>query len=396
MEGSVSHLYAGYLDQIGGIPSVAREMVEWVNSQVGYSAGLVVSDPIDSFSGKVRYRLSNRVNRAMSRGTGAETYRYFNRFNLDKKTASELISSQIVHLHQHELLSSLRPKFGGQIVMQFHSAFGLTGGCVLNGDCSFLLSGCNECPVARSMFAKLPSRKLRRITDQYLCANTHYVFNSHWTKLVAEKSGIFGIDMDLPIIYPATDPAIFNPGKLAEHGVKRIGFLAFSIHSSNKGFQDYIAILKGLASKQPVEGVVVGDHNGIRPVVDGVEIEYLGAVLQPSDVASALRTMDLLIIPSGSESFGRVSIEAQYCGVPVVAHRVGGLPETVIEGKSGHLIDRGDIASAIGAADYILSNRVKYCNPVDSVHRNFLDQFSLDSCGRSLLELYDSILSNKR
>jgi len=48
---------------------------------------------------------------------------------------------------------------------------------------------------------------------------------------------------------------------------------------------------------------------------------------------------DLVAVPSHNESFGLVALEAQACGTPVVATRVGGLPTTVRDGVSGLLVD---------------------------------------------------------
>lgn len=64
------------------------------------------------------------------------------------------------------------------------------------------------------------------------------------------------------------------------------------------------------------------------------------------------RAADLVAVPSYSESFGLVAVEAQACGTPVVAAAVGGLPVAVHDGVSGTLVDTHDPrdwATAIGA-----------------------------------------------
>lgn len=56
-----------------------------------------------------------------------------------------------------------------------------------------------------------------------------------------------------------------------------------------------------------------------------------------------LSIADALLLPSQSESFGLVALEAMACNVPVIATRVGGIPEVVVDGETGFLYEVGDV-----------------------------------------------------
>jgi glycosyltransferase involved in cell wall biosynthesis len=70
-----------------------------------------------------------------------------------------------------------------------------------------------------------------------------------------------------------------------------------------------------------------------------------------ADVRPAVADLDVLVLPSLQEPFGRSIIEAMALGVPVVASRVGGIPEILTDGRDGLLVPPGDVealAAAIG------------------------------------------------
>jgi N-acetyl-alpha-D-glucosaminyl L-malate synthase BshA len=80
------------------------------------------------------------------------------------------------------------------------------------------------------------------------------------------------------------------------------------------------------------------------------------AVGDQGDVRRFLSAADLFLLPSATESFGLAALEAMACEVPVIASRVGGLPEVVEDGVSGYLCDADDLDGMAAHAVALLSD----------------------------------------
>ena len=111
--------------------------------------------------------------------------------------------------------------------------------------------------------------------------------------------------------------------------------------------------------------VVVGDGPLLNSLKEKVEAKKINNVIftgARSDVDSIIRNSDILILPSYSESFGLVLIEALACGKPVIGSNVGGIKE-IITPDVGLLIDPNDSKDLANAIDSILSD--------DNLRENF-------------------------
>ena len=93
--------------------------------------------------------------------------------------------------------------------------------------------------------------------------------------------------------------------------------------------------------------VMVGDGPELSAV--RYRAEQLGVIGETifvgkqANIADYLGVADIFLLPSELESFGLAALEAQACEVPVIATRIGGIPEVINEGESGFLSDVGDV-----------------------------------------------------
>jgi len=81
------------------------------------------------------------------------------------------------------------------------------------------------------------------------------------------------------------------------------------------------------------------------------------APMPPDELADYYRAADVTVVPSYNESFGLVALEAQACGSPVVAARVGGLVTAVADGRSGLLVDGHRAPDYADAITKVLGDR---------------------------------------
>jgi len=107
-------------------------------------------------------------------------------------------------------------------------------------------------------------------------------------------------------------------------------------------------------------------------------------------LAEYYRAADLVIVPSRSESFGLVAVEAQACGTPVVAANIGGLSYVVSSSESGLLVDH-HVPEAFCTAMKAILRHPEFARQLSQGAVAFAQRFSWDKAATHLIELYQGI-----
>lgn len=121
--------------------------------------------------------------------------------------------------------------------------------------------------------------------------------------------------------------------------------------------------------------------------------DYIRFLGYRNDVPELLCVMDMVVMPSIQESFPRVPLEAMAMKVPVIATIVGGLPESIEDGKTGILVSPMDVDSLSTAIKYLIENPEARKEMGEAGRKRVEERFSIENNVRKTEELYSDILS---
>ena len=276
----------------------------------------------------------------------------------------QLADIDVVHLHTvadwfdvPTWLESLPRHIG--VVISLHDMWHVSGGCFLYRGCDRYANqrhACDSCPILRwpadrFMAKAAHSRKLRA----YRNCGARMVANSHWLAEIAGRSRIAKACGGLRVIPPGIDTTVFTAqDKSLCRKHLDLPTDAFVIVTGGASLTDANKnvpwLLEQLSDLPDLEGVIVlAFGEGAVPVPGRLDVRFTGGIRERRELARLFAAADVFVSASLMETYGLTLVEAMACGTPVVAFRVGGIPEAALEGEGAMLCTPQDGTALIEA-----------------------------------------------
>lgn len=251
---------------------------------------------------------------------------------------------------------------GKKIVWTLHDMRAFTGGCSYSGTCNKFTENCGACPALLSQNPKDITRKLWENQHRYYPSiQLNIITPSRWLAEEALKSSLLK-ESNVISIPNTLNQQIFKPLdkislRIKYHINQESKVLAFGAVSADndkrKGFDLLIKALEIIAhhpQSQPIELIIFGTESQVKLPF---KTTYTQHIYDEHTLAEVYALADYFVIPSREENLPNTIAESLSCGTPVIGFNVGGIPELVLDGKTGYLaqeLNAESLAQAINQA----------------------------------------------
>ena len=251
------------------------------------------------------------------------------------------------------------------------------------------------------------------VRSHLIIAGSNFIF-SH----INENYGDFFLNRKrkLLVIFRGINANYFNPQKISlskiekfskKNSIDRDKFIILlpgrlSFWKGQKIFIEALKLLSEQNNNQPFEGIIIGDDQGrsvykkqLIALVERYRLKKIIKFIDHCDEMPVAYKIANLVCSCSSEpeAFGRVSVEAQSMGIPIVASDIGGSTETIVKDKTGFLFKSGDSNALTNAIIMVMQ---KDYNSLKSIgfegRKNILKKFDVDKMCHTTFTEYKKLI----
>ena len=251
------------------------------------------------------------------------------------------------------------------------------------------------------------------VRSHLIIAGSNFIF-SH----INENYGDFFLNRKrkLLVIFRGINANYFNPQKISlskiekfskKNSIDRDKFIILlpgrlSFWKGQKIFIEALKLLSEQINNQPFEGIIIGGDQGksvykkqLIALVERYRLKKIIKFIDHCDEMPVAYKIANLVCSCSSEpeAFGRVSVEAQSMGIPIVASDIGGSAETIVKDKTGFLFKSGDSNALTNAIIMVMQ---KDYNSLKSIgfegRKNILKKFDVDKMCHTTFTEYKKLI----
>ena len=251
------------------------------------------------------------------------------------------------------------------------------------------------------------------VRSHLIIAGSNFIF-SH----INENYGDFFLNRKrkLLVIFRGINANYFNPQKISlskiekfskKNSIDRDKFIILlpgrlSFWKGQKIFIEALKLLSEQINNQPFEGIIIGGDQGksvykkqLIALVERYRLKKIIKFIDHCDEMPVAYKIANLVCSCSSEpeAFGRVAVEAQSMGIPIVASDIGGSTETIVKDKTGFLFKSGDSNALTNAIIMVMQ---KDYNSLKSIgfegRKNILKKFDVDKMCHTTFTEYKKLI----
>jgi glycosyltransferase involved in cell wall biosynthesis len=305
------------------------------------------------------------------------------------------------------------------LVLTLHDEWLLTGDCAYTYECERWLGRCGRCPQAlepdpydRVCIGGADSTRLnltlKRAAIGLLSGpGMDIVTPSAWLAERVERAPHLS-RFRCQVIYNGVDTALFKPEdrKVARQRLDLpaddfvVLCLAANLYDQRKNVRAVLDASRSSAWPDGARLIIAGkmDESLERAISGNPRCLPVGFLSDKREVARLLSASDLLLLPSRADNLPYAALEAQACGCPVLAARVGGIPESIEEKRTGWLFEpdtQGDaLASRVGEIAALPATQLEEMRGAARAH--CLRHFSLETFAAAYRRLFEERIASRR
>ena len=317
--------------------------------------------------------------------------------------------SSVMHLHWMAFYIDYKIFFRSvpdrvPIVWSLHDMNPFTGGCHYSSGCSRFTVGCGNCPQLDAPMTKdvsyLAYRSKRRALSK---KSLHIVTPNRWLSDLAKNSRMFSDQTCFHVIRLGLRTDVFRPVdkrqarralNLPEDKIL-LAFGAEDIGNYRKGFHHLLSALRQAKPQVDIQCLVFGSGQLPDDRSDLPRFHEFGYVDDEQVQANIYSAADMFLLPSREDNQPQTGLEAMACGTPVIAFRAGGIPEYIVDRKTGLLAALGE-EKEMAALIVELANDRKLQQVLSRQARQKIEEeFTADLQASKYIQLYREICGGK-